>query len=683
MESEHLISQRETPVSEQLWLEWKDFIYEEYIVNDRGIQEVFDILKERNPQITMSQYRAKLKDWAFCKNLCAEDWRYVSRSIQNRASQAKGTTVILSGKRLPQSKVRKQTNRHKVVTLQGKFGPPPSPEPPNEDVPLFSSALLGLLPLLWPWILISILATTGNETGEEIKSRSRKKRGREIRQLNRHMVWATFEVLIRQNMNIVIGSDELFQTLLLNKSVDRIAGYFDDLIPPTFPDENVRRAVILTSGTRHEIQKVLRIIMFLTSNNLILDDLRPTFVLKDAQALTIKALLDLGFKSDGHSLKAAISRGLSYSLITRLAEHCTDVNALEAVDMKLHDPPIYLAAERGRLDLVKYLLDAGAELNVGGSWVVRERTLGKLIVSKNHDILYLLLHHGIDMKSTPEFTGHVTTALCLAVMQGYIGIVRRLLACGADPNVREGFPTQSFTITAIDTAVLNGRLDIIGLLLGSGVVTEGPRQFLYISAVHFWGHRGYSATLGFIMSQMTQIKWTAEDFLILTDVEDRKYHTNKISNISSFEFDPFRIEPLRRSYLLFLQVAYREMLRAIRGMQEMLLNISKPIEDGQPPIPPTSIRPQVAAQDLHLSQTQIDPMEEANLSGIEMLQSVEAAEDTSNTPLPSIDFPESNSAGVQLGPHDIDEEERDRNQLILDDMLGVREAPFEPIEWIW
>lgn len=74
-------------------------------------------------------------------------------------------------------------------------------------------------------------------------------------------------------MEIVIGSEELTITLLSSKSVNRIASHLNQLIPTTYPNENLTRAMLLSDGQPHEEQReVLKIILFLVSNHLIMDD---------------------------------------------------------------------------------------------------------------------------------------------------------------------------------------------------------------------------------------------------------------------------------------------------------------------------------------------------------------------------------------------------------------------------
>lgn len=54
MESGHAIAPRSVAgPSEDEWSQWMDFVREEYLVKDRGIEEVFESLKQLNPQVKL------------------------------------------------------------------------------------------------------------------------------------------------------------------------------------------------------------------------------------------------------------------------------------------------------------------------------------------------------------------------------------------------------------------------------------------------------------------------------------------------------------------------------------------------------------------------------------------------------------------------------------------------------
>ncbi|OTA58342.1 ankyrin [Hypoxylon sp. EC38] len=279
-------------VSESEWVEWKDFIREEFLVKDYTLDQVTKILQQRNPYVTTPKLRTRLKQWGFQKNLSREEWQYVNHSIEKRKAQDKDSVIILSGMRLSQEEMKKRRERHKVVSLFNKWIPPPSPEPPNEGVPLYictpratspDASMIVEWPRNLPWLQFSetilpqlmsnLRLLPEKETETTItKYTSQHTRPRKKRRHDVALVWTAFEKLVRRSMEIIIGSEELIGTLLLNKSVDRIAGYLDQVIPVAYAGENLNRAIVLCSGARSETQgEVLKILLFLTSNHLIMD----------------------------------------------------------------------------------------------------------------------------------------------------------------------------------------------------------------------------------------------------------------------------------------------------------------------------------------------------------------------------------------------------------------------------
>ncbi|EXF81932.1 hypothetical protein CFIO01_02640 [Colletotrichum fioriniae PJ7] len=77
-----------------------------------------------------------------------------------------------------------------------------------------------------------------------------------------------------------------------------------------------------------------------------------------------------------------------------------------------------------------------------------------------------------------------------AAMMGFFGVVKRLLELHADPDIPGGGIHKR---TALEAASENGRLDIIQLLLDSGVSTEGTGRLQYIRAVVLARKRGRPA----------------------------------------------------------------------------------------------------------------------------------------------------------------------------------------------
>jgi ankyrin repeat protein/beta-lactamase regulating signal transducer with metallopeptidase domain len=97
--------------------------------------------------------------------------------------------------------------------------------------------------------------------------------------------------------------------------------------------------------------------------------------------------------------------------------------------------PLDLAAEKGLVEVVRALLDKGANPNKGSA-----RTPSPLLValsgnSPKVDIAMLLIDRGADVNAMGFVGGSNMTPLILAVRSNQVGVVRALLAKGADPNL--------------------------------------------------------------------------------------------------------------------------------------------------------------------------------------------------------------------------------------------------------
>ena len=117
--------------------------------------------------------------------------------------------------------------------------------------------------------------------------------------------------------------------------------------------------------------------------------------------------------------------------------------------------PLLFATSSGRVEIVKALIDAGADVDV------RERDNATALHvaerNKNEEIVEILLKAHADPNVTTSSWGF--TPLMHASMSGYVGIVRLLLAAGAKPDLKDKQGK-----TALDLAKEAGRKDIVSVL---------------------------------------------------------------------------------------------------------------------------------------------------------------------------------------------------------------------------
>ncbi|OHW97370.1 ankyrin repeat-containing domain protein [Colletotrichum incanum] len=177
-----------------------------------------------------------------------------------------------------------------------------------------------------------------------------------------------------------------------------------------------------------------------------------------------------------------------------------------------YDSPVQAAAGKGNLPLVERLINLGADINAPA------RVYG-------------------------------ATALQAASMRGYFGLVRRLLELQADPNA----PGRGWTgRTALEGAAENGKLDVVQLLLNSGVQTVGSGRRQYVRAIGFARLEGHHALARLIKSHRLweqadqkliddkDILWDEDDFLEDIDNYDSdektdEYESSKEASNAEFE----------------------------------------------------------------------------------------------------------------------------------------------------
>lgn len=122
--------------------------------------------------------------------------------------------------------------------------------------------------------------------------------------------------------------------------------------------------------------------------------------------------------------------------------------------------PLMVAAKAGHLDIVKFLLDGGAQVNV-----CNYHGLTPLIMALqcgHHEIAKLLLQHGAD-PNVLNMDG--ISALMHAVEKGYPDLVLLLLEAGADSNIvnQNGF-------SPLMVAATKGCLSLVQILLDYGAL---------------------------------------------------------------------------------------------------------------------------------------------------------------------------------------------------------------------
>ncbi|AIF81939.1 hypothetical protein I862_06925 [endosymbiont of Acanthamoeba sp. UWC8] len=156
--------------------------------------------------------------------------------------------------------------------------------------------------------------------------------------------------------------------------------------------------------------------------------------------------------------------------------------------------PLYIAAQNGHVNVVELLLKRGANTD----FITDEGITPLYIAAQNGhvNVVELLLKSGANVD---PITGKGITPLYIAAQNGYVNIVELLLKRGANTN----FITDE-GITPLYIAAQNGYVNIVELLLKSGAnanfITEESTTPLYIAA-----QNGHENIVRLLLSQGAEV----------------------------------------------------------------------------------------------------------------------------------------------------------------------------------
>ncbi|KAJ7902187.1 ankyrin repeat-containing domain protein [Mycena olivaceomarginata] len=139
------------------------------------------------------------------------------------------------------------------------------------------------------------------------------------------------------------------------------------------------------------------------------------------------------------------------------------------------EPPLYMCARLGYIEGVKFLLEAGADIDERGT------ALHYAAACKHMKIVEVLLEHGTDINVRDDIFG--MTVLQTASKNGSIEMVRLLLQNGADINARDR-DLHTITVWADPWRGVNRRLEIVRRLAENGayVNVQGDTALQFASA---------------------------------------------------------------------------------------------------------------------------------------------------------------------------------------------------------
>ncbi|CCT76134.1 uncharacterized protein FFB20_15648 [Fusarium fujikuroi] len=292
-----------------------------------------------NFTVTKSQLEYRLKKWNISKNIDRDSWRHIDKTINKRKQEGKESDVLLCGKRVKQSTVEKETNRHRDTSITAQR----LPEGHIQSVALSDEIIICtpqayLNEFEWP------------ESLPWFKFRSKLQEWLSYIQLHR----TTGEPrglamnLLRTSRMLLLGhkSDQSQLSHLIPKlAMNLVMG-----MPEYFPGEHLQTAQMIATGTTNVIMpECLKLIIYQVSNDMILlwkaDDFENLYTL----------ISRTGLLSATDSLRRARQQDLSTrafmdNLFTELIRSICYNNTM----MNMENPRT----------LVKWLLSSGQDPNI-------------------------------------------------------------------------------------------------------------------------------------------------------------------------------------------------------------------------------------------------------------------------------------------------------------------------------
>ncbi|KAJ0164295.1 Ankyrin-2 [Colletotrichum tanaceti] len=249
----------------------------------------------------------------------------------------------------------------------------------------------------------------------------------------------------------------------------------------------------------------------------------------------LEYLLDRGCCPDEYTIVRAVKYG-DLEILKRLVV----MPRLKLCQDWVHEVPLVLAAEKGKLSMAAVLLNAGEDVNETSHGYFSCSPLQAAVERGNLDMISLFLKKGADVNKAPcayfsrsplqaavergnlyminlilearaDVNGpafHVggATALQLAAIKGLLGIAKILVDRGADVNESRAIIGGR---TALEGAAEHGRIDMIHFLLDQGAQTNGNGQVQYLRAIKLAEEEGHMVAAKMLRDYRD---WTADDY---------------------------------------------------------------------------------------------------------------------------------------------------------------------------
>ncbi|KAI0416361.1 ankyrin repeat-containing domain protein [Xylaria grammica] len=450
-----------------------------YYVNRLTSDQIRAELEKRGLNVSLYDLDSTMRKWGFEKNINKATWKFLTSILGKRSREGKKSEVIHCGRRVKQSTINKETNRHRDNPTFRPHVPPQSPPPifPGSQVavctpPPHSMEFDWLGGLPWQEFINGGLY----EDLHQIVMHER---------LMQHVEDSNSAALQLDKYHMLLNIDVSYSSSRTSNGssppVSKIGARIGAAMPEAYPGENLRRANCLLRGSRDQefVFECLTLLIYTFSNN-ITDQFSPKFNsqweaalaiikhsailnravdLKRFNSLTIEGFAENLFRAAMHKVEFYDdARGKeAVAIVIWLLESGQNPNdiRLSASSFYRHpQTPLQRALVQHNPNLVRHLLEAKADPNIVPEYYrVSSLPLSPLEMaakSRCWDIsLPLLIKHGA--------SANIDKALHMAIRVSHLEAARLLLENGANPytayKTREGLVYED---TALNVAAATG-----------------------------------------------------------------------------------------------------------------------------------------------------------------------------------------------------------------------------------
>ncbi|RBA15872.1 hypothetical protein FPRO05_12093 [Fusarium proliferatum] len=327
-----------------------------------------------------SQLEYRLRKWNISKNIDRDSWRYIDQTINKRKRQGKESDVILCGKRVKQSTIEKETNRHRDISIPAKNLPGSRVQSTaSSDQIIICTPQPYLNEFEWP------------ETLPWFKFRSKLQEWLSYTQLHRMTSEQKGTILnLLMSKTLLVGYK--FDQSQASNLIPRLAMNLVMRMPEYLPGEHLQTAQIIATGTASVmIPECLKLIFYKVSNNMVstweADDFENLYTLISRTGL-LSAIDSLRRARQQDLTIRAFMDNLFRGLIILICYNKKIVN--------MENPKA----------LVKWLLSLGQDPNIKLRSSSKQTALEHAILSRRVDIIKPLLKAGAVVSNNRGSSNH-------------------------------------------------------------------------------------------------------------------------------------------------------------------------------------------------------------------------------------------------------------------------------------